>query len=317
MNAVFGISDEVMKTLTESWSDKSIKQYNTYLKCWFQFCHNKKCDPGPDVPVPIILDFLNYLHKRKDLSYSAINSARSALSAVLLPKDGYEIGKHPLVCRLMKAVFRAKPSLPKYNKVWDIGLLVSYLRQYGCVDSLDRKSLSVKLLALLQISTAGRLSTLHSIKISDLHWDNGCLIIQISNLLKTSRPSFHQSPYRFDCYTENILCVNCHVRQYLVDTAGVENRSEYLFLTYQAPYSRASLDTLRRWMKDILRKAGVPLGYGAHSVRTASVSAAFSRGLEVETILKTGGWSSEKTFQKHYNREIRSENQPFVHKVLL
>ena len=48
--------------------------------------------------------------------------------------------------------------------------------------------------------------------------------------------------------------------------------------------------------------------FGAHSTRAASSSAATRGGVPVSDILNTGGWSSEKTFAKHYNLKIGDSN---------
>lgn len=37
--------------------------------------------------------------------YNSINCYRSALSSVLPPIDGFDVGRHPLVCRILKGVF--------------------------------------------------------------------------------------------------------------------------------------------------------------------------------------------------------------------
>ena len=35
--------------------------------------------------------------------------------------DGIEVGKHPVICRYMKAAYNMNPSLPKHNFKWDVG----------------------------------------------------------------------------------------------------------------------------------------------------------------------------------------------------
>ena len=51
--------------------------------------------------------------KNSDIGYSGINSARLSLSS-FLKIEGYEAGKHPLVCKHIKGVSNINPSLPKY-----------------------------------------------------------------------------------------------------------------------------------------------------------------------------------------------------------
>ena len=53
----------------------------------------------------------------------------------------------------------------------------------------------------------------------------------------------------------------------------------------------------------MLHKAGVDTQFGAHSTRSASTSAAASKGLPIDIVLKAAGWSSASTFTRFYKRE--------------
>ena len=53
----------------------------------------------------------------------------------------------------------------------------------------------------------------------------------------------------------------------------------------------------------MLHKAGVDTQFGAHSTRSASTSAAASKGLPIDAVLTAAGWSSASTFTKFYRRE--------------
>ena len=69
------------------------------------------------------IDFLATLFS-SGLGYSAINTARSALSSVLLLPNNTTFGSHPLVTRFLKGVFELKPSLPRYSVIWDVGVVL-------------------------------------------------------------------------------------------------------------------------------------------------------------------------------------------------
>ena len=56
------------------------------------------------------IEFL-FTEYQRGLSYSALNTIRSALSTVIFPTD-QSFGSHPLVTRFMKGVFESRPSLP-------------------------------------------------------------------------------------------------------------------------------------------------------------------------------------------------------------
>ena len=66
------------------------------------------------------------------------------------------------------------------------------------------------------------------------------------------------------------------------------------------------------WIKRFLTLAGVGEQYSAHSVRCASVSYAKDKGVKLDTIIKTAGWSTAKTFAKFYDKHIKvSEERPY------
>ncbi|CAG5083035.1 Protein of unknown function, partial [Cotesia congregata] len=64
--------------------------------------------------------------------------------------------------------------------------------------------------------------------------------------------------------------------------------------------------------KALLTKAGVDTEtFTAYSLKHASVSKAYKRGVNVDTI-RTAGWSSKFTdFANFYNRPIRSSSESF------
>ena len=77
----------------------------------------------------MVLEFLNDLYK-KNLSYSALNTARSSISSVIYC-DGFPVGQHPLVIRFMKGVFKLRPNLPKYNRIWDPKIVLKLLGNWS------------------------------------------------------------------------------------------------------------------------------------------------------------------------------------------
>ena len=113
-----GISEHSCKLIMSSWRSGTRKQYGTYIQQWIEFCDKQESDfLHPSVGK--VLDFLTMLYK-KGLSYTAVNTARGALSSLHSLPDGSTIGKHPLVSRLLKGVFQNRPPQPRYSTVWDV-----------------------------------------------------------------------------------------------------------------------------------------------------------------------------------------------------
>ena len=66
-----------------------------------------------------VLDFLHTLYVQ-ELSYSTINTARSALASYLMDikftGTDYTMSNHPLLIRYMKGVFNSRTPTPQYSK---------------------------------------------------------------------------------------------------------------------------------------------------------------------------------------------------------
>lgn len=118
-----GISRQAASILLASWKSGTKKQYKTFYKRWFQYCGEKSVDPFCTTRETVV-EFLAYLF-HQGLGYSAINTARGALSSVGLIFDGFSVGCHPLVIRFTKGVFNLRPSKSRYVHTWDALLFKS------------------------------------------------------------------------------------------------------------------------------------------------------------------------------------------------
>ena len=111
-------------------------------------------------PIGTMLDFLVALHE-KGLKYSTLNTARSAISAVVLPTNNHTIGTHPLVSRFMREIYKCNPPTPRYQTTWNVKTVLTYLSSQDSVEKLDLKSLTLKLLMLIALLSAQRGQSIH------------------------------------------------------------------------------------------------------------------------------------------------------------
>jgi len=61
----------------------------------------------------------------------SINTARSALSAIIKPHDSVPFGKNPLITRILKGIFGEKPSLPRYTVTYDAKQVIDFIKSYN------------------------------------------------------------------------------------------------------------------------------------------------------------------------------------------
>ena len=98
------VSRKAADIIMQSWSEGSIKQYNTYLRNWVELCRKWNTNPY-DPPLTRVLDYLTSLFER-GLRYDAINTAKSAISAITVPRNGVSLGSQPLLSRFMKGILK-------------------------------------------------------------------------------------------------------------------------------------------------------------------------------------------------------------------
>ena len=107
---------------------------------------------------------------------------------------------------------------------------------------------------------------------------------------------------------EPSLSVTVHLREYLKRTSSYRGENTQLFLSYIKPFKPISKDTLSRWIKEILKATGINTDkYSLHSTRAASTSKCRSKGLQIDEIMKTAGWSNAGTFARFYRKPFDSE----------
>ena len=129
------------------------------MRRWLDFCNRRQLNPHQPT-VSQVLDLLHTLYEL-GLSYSAISTHRSAISAVVEISEVPQLGKHWLVSRFMKGILHLRPPQPRYTKTWNVNKVLSYLKSLGPNDSLSLKQLTLKTAALLTILGGRRIHTLH------------------------------------------------------------------------------------------------------------------------------------------------------------
>ena len=307
-----GFQAKTCELLCASWREGTQKQYDVYIKKWQQFCAERQADPLHST-VEVILDFLTDLYD-KGFSYSAINSARSALSSYVY-LDNYQVGNHPLISRLVKGVYQLRTPMPKYKNTWDTDKLVNFFKNQEDSLNLHLKEHTQKLCALLMLESTQRVQTIHLVKIQHIFiHERGCTIL-IPEKLKTTRPNYHQKPLQIERKAEEKICPVACLEQYLDRTKTLRGNSDNLLVCHSKPHRPASKDTVARWLKEVLPKAGIE-GFDAHSFRSASSSSLLRKGVPLNTILEKGGWTNAQTFHRFYNRESselkNEENQKSI-----
>ena len=294
-----------------SWRQGTAKQYKTYLDKWQVYCKVNKIDVfKPSLEKAI--EFLVMLYN-SGIGYSAINTARSALSNIITLANGMKFGEHPLVVRYMKGIFEIRPALPRYSEIWDVTVVLNYLKTFEHVSALPLKELTLKLTMLLCLTTGQRGQTIHKIDISGIQALPDRYRLTINNKLKQTKPGKHLAPINLLAFPEEEgLCVVKTMEEYIKRTLKHRDKHSQLLLSYIKPFKPVSKDTIARWVKVVLKSAGIDVKkYSAHSSRAASTSICKAKGLTMQKIMAAAGWSNAGTFAKFYEKPVDTESQNF------
>ena len=168
----------------------------------------------------IVLEFLTSLYKT-GLGYSGINTARSALSAILWNDNGVTIGKFPTVIRFMKGVFENRPSLPRYKYTWDVNIVLEYLSLLFPHYSIPLDELSHKLVMLLALLSAQRAQTLVCLKLSNLILSNDKCNFVITDNLKGTTARRLSPVITFTKFWNAKLCIVNVLEEYMKRTVDI------------------------------------------------------------------------------------------------
>ena len=202
-------------------------------------------------------------------------------------------------------MFEEEPQFPIYSCVWNVKILFTYFRKMPPQHELSLELISKKLALLICVLAGGQRSqTIHTIKTCDITVTNDTCIIPIYDPIKQTKNGKHMEPLQFKVFREEKLCVIQNLCTYLEKTRSLRTGPE-LFISYQKPYHAVSNDTIRRWVKDMMKKAGIDVSkYVTHSCRSAASSYAKAKKIPLKKILDSCGWSSERTFASHYDKRI-------------
>ena len=305
------LSEKATSLMLKSWRTKTNKSYDTLFTKWHGWCSGRDKDSFSG-PVNNVVNFLASLHE-EGYQYNSINSYRSAISSVHEEVDGYSIGQHPLVTKLMKGIFHDRPPLPRYTSTWKVDMVLSYLKALGPNKDLSLKHLSWKTTMLLALTRPSRSADLANLDITGRQYKPEGVAFTPCALAKQSRQGKPITEFFFPSFADDLhLCPVEALKEYEGRTRELRSEETRLLVSYIKPHNKITSSSIARWIKSLLEAAGVDTSiFSAHSVRGASSSTAANMGITTNDILKAG---SESVFHKFYYKS--SENPSFGRAVL-
>ena len=299
-------SSEINELILASWAPKTISSYDVYIKKWVQYCKDNSINDPHKASYEEAMSFIADLYNN-GYKYGTIANARSALSAILPKKGGVTFGQDPMVSKLLKSIFRLRPTLPKHTVMYDPELVLNYINELPHNYELMLEMLTKKLVTLLCLLSGQRVQAISSLRTDFSKVDDQLYTFYIPVVLKTTKPGRHQAPLQFQVFPHNnkLCVVNC-LKEYTKRTDNIrENLAKQpknLILSYAYPHLPVGPSTIARYVKQFLGLAGIDLTvFTAHSTRSASTSKANNIGLSMKDIQKAAGWTNDSTFRRFYD----------------
>lgn len=309
-----GIPEQVGNLLLAGSRDSTRAAYQSAWVTWGNWCSEQDRNPLRNDLNNILL-FLTEAHS-KGKAYNTINIYRSMLSSTLDPIDGLQIGKHPLVLKLMRGIYNSNPPKPKYDCTWDVDMVVNHLNRLAN-EEMTIAPLARKLVTLIALASLLRVSEIASIARESLKINESGMSFSLLKPRKAQREGALKTLSIKRIRDPRIDPVSCTER-YILLSEGFRNQAndKHLLIGSVKPHKPVAGSTVAGWLKRQLQEGGVDVSkFSAHSTRGAASSKAAAAGIPVQSILNTANWSSESTFTKFYRRDLNKE--PSLAEVVL
>lgn len=205
----------------------------------------------------------------------------------------------------MKGIYKVKPPTCKYNVTWDPSSVLTLISTWDN-NNISLEDLSLKLVSILALVTAQRVQTLKSLKISNIIWSNP-VQIKLTDVLKTTNIHNQNPLIILPPYHDSRLCPVACLKMYIDKTRDIRLQNcEQLFISFVRPHGPITSQTISRWLCNVLKLANISIEeFGSHSYRHAATSMAAKRGVNVDIIMKSVGWSNKsRTFATFYHKPI-------------
>ena len=219
----------------------------------------------------------------------------------------FNLGEDPIICRLFKYFYNARPQLKRYLTYWPVAKVLNFLSKWHPASSLSLKQLTLKTIALIALSSSDRGQTLDLLDINNVEIKDSGISFIVSKKLKHHRKSIN--PKSVNCVQSDIdsLNVSSYVTSYMEKTSALRQNENgklspaKLFLSW-ATKKEVSKRTISRWLTTVLALSGIDTNkFKAHSYRGAGLSAAYAKGVPIEKIIAHGNWKDAGTFRRHYS----------------
>ena len=242
----------------------------------------------------------------------------SAVFCFVLP----DISSHPVLHDLLRSFRIERPLSSSRFPPWDLLRVLSLLRgpPFEPLTSCSLRDLTRKVLFLVALATARRVGELQAVYSAVSCSGEALFLSYLPEFRVKTESSSNPLPRSFAVRSlrdfvgslpdEMLLCPVRAVRVYVSRTSSITPRPRSLFVSPRAPSRPISKNTLSYFLRSVIFQSlpsppSSSSSVRAHSIRTISTSAAYSRNVALSDILAAAMWSSSTVFTSFYLRDVQ------------
>ena len=184
-------SERVQDLLLASWAPKTQANYNTYISKWLKYCSTEGISDQYMASYYQAMSFLSSMFYEEKGKYGTIAVGRSALSSILPKVNGQTFAKDERVSRVIKRIFKLRPSLPKYIVTYNPDIILQYMDSLPTNNLLSMDLLTKKFCTFLCLLNGQRSQTISSLKVDGSVLAYVIYTFYINTIQKTTRPGRH------------------------------------------------------------------------------------------------------------------------------
>jgi len=285
--------------------------YSPVWLAWFRFAVAHNVCPW-EVRSALAVKFAaqTAIVKRSGTSVKTLRAVFSLVSSFL--------SEEKVLHYIQMSAFRKRPLRPRYESVWDVSRLFTYLKKLGPVETANFSTTRQRLICLLYLDGFCRAANIEAI-----HF--GTVVVRGRGLAKTFSYRFCRAKSwrpdgRPDYEPPHVICAHAggdfavstphNAGRYLELTNLCHSQDKGFILDEKRKFS-IGRQRIAKIMLSSMEAAGIDTGvFKAHSTRAAASTKAFFMGVPIRSLLARGGWSSESTFKIWYYKNMGVEPRP-------
>ena len=138
-----------------------------------------------------------------------------------------------MATRYMQGVFVNRPALPRYKQIWDVSVVIKYLKSLGDTTQLSLQDPTMKTTMLLALVTGQRCPTIQALNIKHMVMHDDVWSFHINKLLKTSRLGKHFEMIEIKAFpSDQVICPITVLKEYVARTLPLRQNNCQLILSY-------------------------------------------------------------------------------------